>query len=1042
MRGGTRVTLLVAVLALAGVVVGGVAAGSPGVAGPGIASVGDAGSGPSSATAAPNATVAVERVNTNRIRVNVTFTNTTRNQTKTKFLVNVTDTGAANAKNVTFQSKRNGATYVTGMAVKQLTGPKTTDDLSAASVAVELNGSVLGTDSVNLQYADLSGASAAFDDGPLRVSGLSLRGFEPGSQVALLVGDGSLNATYAAGATEALVLDRSELSTLSRDELFGNARVAVDATAAPVNVTQTATSVNVHAAATDATRLVVAGESFVVENPLVGVLDANEYLLDVETTEPTGKYVGNVTASGDRVPLPSDAIGADVTANLTVADGSDRVVLDGWKGTYADSNVSVALNGSYVQVSPDVGAQSILFKTLDGAVRRVNLTNVGDLASTYAVAGNETVPANADLVVVGANAVYSGSSANANFQTPASAGNGTPTTTPTTTNGSTAGNTTASGLLFLPAGYTGVNTGILVVVTLLLGALVSAGLGVYRSAIDASVDGVRPTDAHGALIVLGFGLITGIIAGVLVIWLAASDLGPLGLLPAAGIGAFFSMVGSWPAAYGMASAGLWGKTSPKRRSTSRTETPVPVTVQIVTDDNRRVQRSVSVTARSTARSDDHSTTTDTGRAKLKLKPGTWTVGASVAGQQYETRVDIGSGHSRGKEARIVCQRPQIAVRLSDGADGEALPDATVHVEPDDGDPVEETTNRSGKAAVVLPFTATAATLSVSHPKYVGATRDVSLDDQKQAFDVGLERKTGSLSVTAEVDGVATGNLPVAIAPADGDDFRARERRQTLETDRNGTATVDVLVGDYVVDLDLPAAASSEFRTDTTTARIDRGGNARVSVRASFEWTLPPAVRTRLSDVREDVAALSDRAGRDVAFPRYYGSVVETLLDVVESLPEQGHRFVDVDTHPEAVADALLDVAEEAVTRVNTAMTTKRNVDVFAACADLPDAAVEFRGDAASFDAFLEHASDANDGNLTRRIEETKSRIDRERDTLTEVEPVTEVWELSRELFQEARRESDDVERAAKTLLVAALLDAVEEAFEHDQLRERMQQTVF
>lgn len=1039
MRGGPRVALVVAALALAGAVLGGVAAGSAVDGTPSTTAVVEDAPAAAATGAAPDANVSVERVGTNRIRVNVRFANATPNASQSKLLVNVTNTGVA--KNVEFETKRGGSTFVATQRVTGLTGPKTTANLSAATVAVEVNDSVVGSDSVNLQYAKLSKTSAAFEGDSLRVSGVSLRGFRPGSSVGLRVADATVKATYEAGATEALVVERDELSKLSRSTLFGNARVAVDAKAAPVNVTASATTVNVHRTATAASNLVVSGESLAIENPLVGILGASEYVLDVQTTDPDGRYVANVTASGDRVPLPSAAIGANVTATLALADDPSRLVLDDWQGTYADSRVSVQVNGGYVRLSPDVDAESILY-AVDGAVRRASLSNASGFARTYAVADGAGVPTGVEVVVVGADSVYRGESASGSFDTPAPAGNGSVNTTTTTTVANETGNTTASGVLGLPPGYTTVNTGGVVVFALLVGALVSVVIGLYRSAIDATVDGFRPTDAQGALIVLGLGLVPGLLVGVLVIGLFAAGVGPLGLLPAALIGGVFSMLGSWPAAALMASAGFWGSTTAKRRSTSRTESPVPVTVQIVTDDNRRVQRSVEVTARSTARRDDVSTTTDSGRAKLKLKPGTWTVTAALAGKQYETTVEIGSGHSRGRDARIVCQRPRIAVRLSDGTDGEPLPGATVRAEPDDGDPVEETTNRSGKAGLVLPFTATTATVSVSHPKYVGATRDVSLDDREQGFDVPLERKTGSLAVTAEVDGVATGGLPVAVAPAEDDDFRARDRRQTLETDRNGTATVDVLVGDYVVDLDLPAAQSAEFRTDTTTARIDRGSTARVSVRASFEWTLPADTRTRLSDARADVAGLSNRAGRDVAFPRYYGSVLESLLDVVESLPEQGHRFVDVDTHPEAVADALLSVVEDGVGRVNTAMTTKRNVDVFAACADLRDANVSYGGDAVSFDAFLEHATDANDGDLTRRIEETKRRIDEERDDLTEVEPVTEVWELARELFQEARREGDDVERAAKTLLVTALLDAVESAFEHDQLRERMQQTVF
>jgi hypothetical protein len=1029
---GTRVTLLVALVAL---VLGGVVAGAP--------AFGDLSESEADAAAAPNATVAVERVDTNEIRVNVTFVNETRNESA--FIVKVTDTGVS--KNVTFRSKRNGSSHVQTLAVTELTGPNTTTDLSSATVAVEENGSVLDDSPVNLQYADLSEVRQAFDDDAVRISGVSLRGFQPGSSVGLAVGNESVRATYEVGETEALVLDGATLSNLSRDVLFGDAPVAVEVKDGPGNVTTTAASVNVQRAAVDATRLVLRDNSLSVESPLIGVLDANRYALDLTTTGPDGRYVDVVAASGTTVPLPDGAIGATLNVTLAVDDSTRERVLDGWSEGYGSQGVDVAVNRSYVQFSSGVDADEILYEGSDGLVN-VSLASLEDRDRTYELV-NGTVPVGATVVVTAGDGVYRGTTSEGDFEAPgsvggdgapaSSAGSGANQSENMTTNGST-GNATAV-VSFLPAGYTAINTGGVVLATLFVGALFAVGLALLRSFMDSAVDGNRPTDATGAIVVLSVGLVPGALVGVLVILIAA-DVGFLEVLPAAIIGGLCGGVGSWPTAQAMTAAGLWGTTTSRRRSNAKTESPVPVKVQVVTDDNRRVNERVELTARSTARTDDVTESTSTGRANLKLKPGSWTITASLPSRQFETTVDIGSGHTRSKQAQIVCERPKIAVKLSDETDGQPLPDAMVRADPDAGDRAEEQTDQDGRAGIVLPFAATEATVTVSHPKYVGVTRDVSLDDLKQAFDVKVERKVASLSVTAEVDGVATGGLPVAVKPADGDDFRARERTETLRTDRNGTATSDLLVGEYVVDLDLPAAQTSQFRTNTSRVTIKQGNRARVSVGATFEYTLSSATRKRLSDVRADVDELSDRAGRDVAFPRYYGSVVQSLLDVVETLPDEGHRFVALDASPDAVADAMLDVAAAVVPRVNTAMTTKRNVDMFAACADMPDATVEWRGQSASFDAFVDQLEDPDDTETTRRIEETKERIDRERGQLTEVEPATEVWELSRDLFQEARREGDDVQRAAKTVLVTALLDAVEETFEHDRLRERMKQTVF
>jgi len=1049
---GTRVTLLVALVALVAPAVGGVAVAD---AVPGSADAATTDAAAMDAAVAPNASVSVERANTETVRVRVTFENGNATADVTALSLRVPDANVTESVRVT--ASENGTVLTGRKSVTELTGTTAASetDLSAARVVVDLrNGSTLGASETSLQVADLSRATTGFGaDGALTVERAHLDGFADGSTVRVTVGSETVNATYAAGANR-LTIGASTASSLDRGTLFAANTVRLAATAGPndAGVTRANGTVHVQEAARKATDLVVTDGELALENPLVGVLDANRYTLDLTTTDPDGRYVDAVTASGTTIPLPDDAIGATLNVTLALHDDTSQRVLEDWSEGYGEQSVDVAVKNDYVRLSPGVGADAILYEGADG-LERVSLNASPGFDRTYELADNATVPTDGTVVVLAGDAVYSGTTSTGAFDTPASAGNGSEATTTKTspaangtavngtpTTNTTTGNATAV-VGFLPAGYTAINTGGVAFAALFVGVLAAVGLAVLRSFMDSSVEGARPTDALGAMVVLGVAFVPSALVGIVVIALG-TDVGMLEMLPAALIGGLFGMIGSWPTAQGLTTVGFWGKTTSKRRTTARTETPVPVKVQVVTDDNRRVNEPVELTARSTARADDVSGSTSTGRAKLKLKPGKWTITAALPNRQFETTIEIESGHARSKQAQIVCERPKIAVTLSDDADGKPLSGATVRVDPDAGEPEEAQTDQQGRAGVVLPFAASEATVTVSHPKYVGVTRDVSLDDRKRAFDVKLERKVGSLSVTAEVDGVATGGLPVAVEPADGDDFRARERRGRLQTDRNGTATTDLLVGEYVVDLDLPAAQTSQFRTNTSRVTIEQGSRARVAVGATFEYTLPSAARQRLSDVRADVDGLSDRAGRDVAFPRYYGSVVESLLDVVETLPDQGHRFVDLDESPDAVADAILDVAADVVPRVNTAMTTKRNVDVFAACADMPDANVEWRGESASFDAFVDRLEGPDDAETTRRIEETKERIDRERGQLTEVEPATEVWELSRELFQEARREGDDVQRAAKTVLVTALLDAVEETFEQDRLRERMKQTVF
>jgi hypothetical protein len=186
----------------------------------------------------------------------------------------------------------------------------------------------------------------------------------------------------------------------------------------------------------------------------------------------------------------------------------------------------------------------------------------------------------------------------------------------------------------------------------------------------------------------------------------------------------------------------------------------------------------------------------------------------------------------------------------------------------------------------------------------------------------------------------------------------------------------------------------------------------------------------------------------VAIPRYFGSVVARTLDLVESLPEQGHQFAGTDVDPGRLADELIDAAEEGIERVDRAMSTKTNIDLFVACSDVHDADVEWGGDLGVGD-LLKRVETAREkggtpqrNGLMARRDKVDELIDGERRTLAEVEPAEAMWQETSELLTDTDPTDQPITTATMYFLTHALFDSIEELFDHEPLRRRMEKTVF
>ncbi len=417
--------------------------------------------------------------------------------------------------------------------------------------------------------------------------------------------------------------------------------------------------------------------------------------------------------------------------------------------------------------------------------------------------------------------------------------------------------------------------------------------------------------------------------------------------------------------------------------------------------------------------------------------GSWELMAVVKTDDGKYKSDIVPVSGRNAEATLTISLPT-NLTVTDGESGKPITGATVRRE--DGTTV--TTGADGMVTVESPEDDSSETIEIDHKKYQATTTTVSFGQQRD-HTVELRPRTGSIRIVSQIDGTPTESMELRVTPESGERFlRDRSEGSRTTTGRNGVATREnVMVGQYRIEIPSPGGRSDVFKGGEERLTVREGGTATAEVDARFTWTLSREQRSRIDAIRTEVRSLSDHSRRDTTIPQYYGSVVESMLDGVESLPDAGHHFVGTSTDPETAADLTLDAAERAVEAINDAMTTKRNVDLFAACTDMPSSTVRWDGefDIADLLERLDSEPTAQRNELKERYEEVADQIERSRGDVSEIGPVKEMHQRAWELVRATSGGQETIATAYASLLV---LDAVASFFEHDALHERLSRTVF
>ena len=325
--------------------------------------------------------------------------------------------------------------------------------------------------------------------------------------------------------------------------------------------------------------------------------------------------------------------------------------------------------------------------------------------------------------------------------------------------------------------------------------------------------------------------------------------------------------------------------------------------------------------------------------------------------------------------------------------------------------------------------------TLSHPKYQNKSVTISTGGKNQ-FE--LEPKRGDIEITAKIDQEPSSKIPIQMTPVPESDTVNRSSDSLVSTGERNVLS-DIAIGDYTIESNIK---QPHFENDSTTVTVKHGRTEQCHLDIRFTWDLDSVHRNRINDLRDRINDFSQQRGQDTVIHGYYGTVIEEFLLAVESIPNKGILFIESNIHPEEVADQLLTTADRILDIFEESLSTKRNVDLFAACSDMPQQNVRWNGEvkiSEAIDRLESNSSDSRREAQERYTEIEEGVIKQYKKELTEIEPISEVHKRSLELINNTNNNNDLSISAYGNLIV---LRAVEQAFEHSAIKNRLSKTVF
>jgi hypothetical protein len=342
----------------------------------------------------------------------------------------------------------------------------------------------------------------------------------------------------------------------------------------------------------------------------------------------------------------------------------------------------------------------------------------------------------------------------------------------------------------------------------------------------------------------------------------------------------------------------------------------------------------------------------------------------------------------------------------------------------------------------IPSTKERVSVELSHQKFHRKEVEIGRNDGVDGVvEKNLEPKTGELEITSTVDDVPAANTELLVQPKG--ETKEYVSEETVRTDNSGKVTVEKMVGDYTIK-HKNASSGGYYTTNQISTKLRYNDRAAVTLNVEFEYQLSESCQNKITALREEIDSLTD-ANYDTSIQNYFTSVPEAFLTTVESIPSHGELFFENELSPEETAMAILDANEELLKEISEAMSTKRNIDLFTACEDMANREVSWSHPnlLESVVSYVTEKAGKPEREMKKDVKQNYERVEEvisdERQTVNEISPVEETHDRVIQLLGSGEKEN---ERVVSAFVTQRMLDAIEEFFEHEALRKRLDRTVF
>jgi hypothetical protein len=428
-----------------------------------------------------------------------------------------------------------------------------------------------------------------------------------------------------------------------------------------------------------------------------------------------------------------------------------------------------------------------------------------------------------------------------------------------------------------------------------------------------------------------------------------------------------------------------------------------------------------------------------GEGGAELEYGPWVFEVKQNGQTIGQRAHgLKYGFERD-QIELPVEPHVVEAVVTGGPDREPLAGATVEARADAGDWTDrKSTDPEGRVEFKIPRSASAISFTATYEGLPTVESEQRIEQATQkGVTLPIAAETGTMTVETTVGDRPWPEVDIRITPV-SEDAKAYTDEGTVTTKSGGRRTVEGLpTGEYEV------SAQPQIESVDTTAAVERvtvedDSTVEVGLPIGISYTMSTAQRERISELEDRIEGLASSSNHDVAIPQYYGTVLTSVLELVEDVESSPERAAGAGVSPDATVEALLDATEAGFEAVFDAMSDRRVVSLFKTCEPMEPAQVDWNGDA-TLDVFLDRVNEGSDHEtraLRDRLAEIDDFLDQRWSEVNESAPVRKLHDRLGEVVREVDADTE-LAVVARTYVGFCLLDAIEELFEHDALVARL-----